>query len=247
MEEKSKRSTWESFANWLEKEAKICESKQRWMLEKREWRRFDSTRSDLPKNGSRRFAGNPVPGLFAGATQETPSGDEKLTKKCPVHNSTIHALEECKKFKELPTLEKEKLVEEHKLCLSCLLPGHRLKKCNAKNGCKVEDCAMRHHTLVQEIDLNITERSRARKAEKLAVGEGAQKPFVPEGNKKPLNPSEKLREQCHHSVCLGCEAGGRALVEVLPVVLFSEKGEQQGMALRDSGRNTTLMDEELAQ
>ena len=46
---------------------------------------------------------------------------------------------------------------------------------------------------------------------------------------------------------LGCEVDGRALVEVLPVVLFSEKGEQQVKALRDSGCNTTLMDEELAQ
>ena len=46
---------------------------------------------------------------------------------------------------------------------------------------------MRHHTLVHEVDLNITERSRARKAEKLAVGEGTQKPSVPEGEKKPLN------------------------------------------------------------
>ena len=72
MEGKSKRFTWESFANWLEKEAKICESMQRWMLEKPEWRRFDSTRIDLPKSGSRRSAGNPVPGLFAGTTQEAP-------------------------------------------------------------------------------------------------------------------------------------------------------------------------------
>ena len=46
-----------------------------------ERKRFDSTRSDLPKSGSRRSAGNPVLGLFAGATQETPSVDEKLTKK----------------------------------------------------------------------------------------------------------------------------------------------------------------------
>ena len=29
MEGKSKRFTWESFVNWLEKEARICESKQR--------------------------------------------------------------------------------------------------------------------------------------------------------------------------------------------------------------------------
>ena len=81
------------------------------MPEKREWRWFDSTKSDLPNSSSRRCAGNRVPGLFAGATRETPSVDEKLTKKCPVHNSTSHALEECKRFKEIPTLEKEKLFE----------------------------------------------------------------------------------------------------------------------------------------
>ena len=34
---------------------------------------------------------------------------------------------------------------------------------------------------------------------------------------------------------------------MLPVVLFSEKDEQQVKALRDSGCNTTRMDEELAQ
>ena len=77
--------------------------------------------------------------------------------------------------------------------------------------------------------------------------EGAQKPSVPEGENKPLNQSEKSRKQCHHSVCLGYEVGGRALVEVLPVVLFSEKGKQQVMTLRESGCKTTLMDEGLAQ
>ena len=44
---------------------------------------------------------------------------------------------------------------------------------------------MRHHTLFHEVDLNIIEQARARKAENLAVGEGAQKPFVPEGYNKP--------------------------------------------------------------
>jgi len=49
------------------------------MPEKREWRRFDSTKSDLPKSSSRRSAGNPVLGLFAGATQESPSVDEEVS------------------------------------------------------------------------------------------------------------------------------------------------------------------------
>ena len=51
----------------------------------------------------------------------------------------------------------------YKLCLSCLLPGHRLNKGNDKKACKVEGCAMRHHNLVHEVDLNIIEGSRARK------------------------------------------------------------------------------------
>ena len=37
-----------------------------------------------------------------------------------------------------------------------------------------------------------------------------------------------------------------ALVEVLLVVVFGDKEERQVMALRDSGCNTTLMDENLA-
>ena len=101
-----------------------------------------------------------------GEQHETPSVDENLTKKCPVHNSTSHALEECKKFEELPTLEKEKFVEEHRLCPSCLLPGHRLNKCSAKNRCKVEGCSMRHHTVVHEVDLNMLSYQEREKQKK---------------------------------------------------------------------------------
>ena len=38
----------------------------------------------------------------------------------------------------------------------------------------------------------------------------------------------------------------RALVEVLPILVFGETGKQQVMALRDSGCNTALIDESLA-
>ena len=38
--------TWLPFGNCLEQEAKISESKQRWMPEKKEWKRFDSSKGD---------------------------------------------------------------------------------------------------------------------------------------------------------------------------------------------------------
>ena len=53
-------------------------------------------------------------------------------------------------------------------------------------------------------------------------------------------------EECRQSAYTGCETDGRALVEVLPIVVLGETGKQHVMALRDSGCNTTLIDESLA-
>ena len=60
------------------------------------------------------------------------------------------------------------------------------------------------------------------------------------------NQLEELCQQCSHSVSSGLETRGCALVETLVVVVFGDKEERQVMALRDSGCNTTLMDENLA-
>lgn len=82
VEGKPKLSTWGSFANWLEKQGKISESKQRWMPEMKGWKRFDSAKGDM-----REIIGHPVPGLFAGAIREYPSRTDNVTKGCPVHGS----------------------------------------------------------------------------------------------------------------------------------------------------------------
>ena len=158
VEGKPKLSTWSSFANWLEKEAKISESKQRWMSEKREW-----MRSDTPKGDRRKPADKFLPGMFSGTTGESAVRASYGTKKYPIHQSTNHTLQECKSFKGMSTSEKEKVVEEHKLCLCCLLPGHRLSKCRSRNRCNVENCDMRHHTLVHEVDLKFIEPAKAKR------------------------------------------------------------------------------------
>ena len=86
---------------------------------------------------------------------------------------------------------------------------------------------MRHHTLVHEV-----ERDPA--------------PVSPEGkDSSPRQAVEPLVEY-RQSAYVGCETGGRALVEVLPIVVFGETGKQQVIALRDSGCDTTLIDERLA-
>ena len=41
-------------------------------------------------------------------------------RSAQIHQSTNHTLQECKSFKGMLTSEKEKVVEEQKLCLCCL-------------------------------------------------------------------------------------------------------------------------------
>ena len=235
---KPQMSTWESFAEWLEKEAKISESKQRWMVEKKVWRRPDSV-----KVGTRKNSDNFVPGLFVGMSGEN-CRTSSVGLRCPVHKSTNHRLQECKVFERMSGSEREKVVDEHKLCLSCLLPGHPLSKCRSRDRCKVEGGAMRHHTLLHEVDLKIMER-RGAKQESARMSDSA-KSSVTQDSEVTSSQMQEVHQQYSYSVCSGCDAGGRALVEVLPVVVFGENGEQRVMALRDSGCNTTLTDENLA-
>ena len=211
------------------------------MPEKREWKPSDTSKVDRCKP-----ADKSQPGLFAGATGESLRAGCG-TKKCPIHQSTNHTLQECKLFQGMLTSEKEKVVEEHKLCLSCLLPGHRLSKCRSKNRCKVENCDMRHHTLVHEVDLKFIERAKA-KRESEQVPEVERDPMSVSLEDKGSSPRQAVEplEEYRQSAYAGCETGGRALVEVLPIVVFGETGKQQVMALRDSGCNTTLIDESLA-
>ena len=139
----------------------------------------------------------------------------------------------------MSTSEKEKVVEEHKLCLCCLLPGHRLSKCRSRNRCKVENCDIRHHTLVHEVDLKFIERAKA-KRESERVLEVERDPSVSlEGEDSSPRQAVEPHEEYRQSAYTGCETGGCALVEVLPIVVFEETGKQNVMALRDSGCDTT--------
>ena len=227
----------DSFAEWLEKEAKINESKQRWMVERKDWKQPDSA-----EVGTRKKNDNFVPGSFVGITGEN-CRTSSVGVRSPVHMSTIYRLQQCKGFERMSGSEREKVVDEQKLCLSCLSPGHRLIKCRSTDRCKVEGCSMRHHTLFQEIDLRTIKRRKA-KQESARMPHGARSSVTtPQESEVTLSQMQEVDQQYSYSVCSGCDAGDRALFEVLLVVVFGENGEQRVKALRDFCCNTTIMDE----
>ena len=175
--------------------------------------------------GIRKNSDDFVPGLFVGMTGEN-CRTSSVGMRCPVHKSTNHRLQECKVFERMSGSEREKVVDEHKLCLSCLSPGHRLSKCRSRDRCKVEGCAMRHHTILHEVDLKIMERRRAKQ------DSARSSVTTPQNSEVTSSHMQEVHQQYSYSVCSGCEAGGRALIEVSPVVVLGENGEQRLMALR---------------
>ena len=160
------------------------------MPEKRGWKHSDTSKGDR-----RTPADKSLPGLFSGSTGESLLASFG-TKKSPIHHSTNHTLQECKGFKGMLTSEKEKVVEEHKLCLCCLLPGHRLSKWRSRNRCKVENYNMRHHTLVHEVDLKFIEREKAkRESERVPEVERDPAPVSLEGEDSPPRQAVESHEE----------------------------------------------------
>ena len=91
---------------------------------------------------------------------------------------------------------------------------------------------MRHHTLLHEVDLKIMERRRA-KQESARMSDSARSSVTtPQDSEVTSSHMQEVHQQYSYSVCSGCEAGDRALVEVLPVVVLGENGEQRLMTLR---------------
>ncbi len=104
-------------------------------------------------------------------------------------------------------------MERHRLCFCCLLPGYRLSKCYSKKTCKARICDVRNHTLVHKVDWKLIERAKANRESEIAPS--FQEDISPPPN-QPLEPQVKRHQLAY--VCL--ETGGRASVEVLPVVVF---------------------------
>ena len=104
---------------------------------------------------------------------------------------------------------------------------------------------MRH--FVHEVDLKFIERAKAkRESERVPEVERDLAPVSLEGEDSSPRQVVEPHEEYRQSAYTDCETGGRALVEVLPIVVFGETGKQYVVALHDSGCNATLIGESLA-
>ncbi|UYV74658.1 hypothetical protein LAZ67_12000433, partial [Cordylochernes scorpioides] len=61
---------------------------------------------------------------------------------------SIHKLNDCQRFINLPLPKKWEFVKKHKLCQNCLRANHEISKCLITSRCK--NCKQNHHTLLHE-------------------------------------------------------------------------------------------------
>lgn len=72
--------------------------------------------------------------------------NENQDNFCPFCKNKKHRLTSCFSFQKKPFCERRAFVDENKLCLNCLIAGHKASSCPNTYTCRV--CQQRHHTLL---------------------------------------------------------------------------------------------------
>ena len=85
-------------------------------------------------------------GFATHGKEENQEGDVKQ-RKCPSCKLN-HWLSRCEKFRKQSMEERQRLVNDEKLCKNCLLPGHYVRSCTRQSFCKVPECTGKHSTFL---------------------------------------------------------------------------------------------------
>lgn len=67
--------------------------------------------------------------------------------KCPLCCAN-HWLSRCDKFRKQSLEERQKFIQDKKLCSNCLSPGHFVRTCQKDSFCKVKGCSSKHSTFL---------------------------------------------------------------------------------------------------
>ena len=72
--------------------------------------------------------------------------------KCLIHENGKHSTEDCKVYMSKTLEEKMALLKDKGACWSCLKGGHRARACRAKKPCGINECPLKHHQSLHEVN-----------------------------------------------------------------------------------------------
>ena len=89
----------------------------------------------------------PRGGGFSTQGKPPPDKTSKEKPKCPSCSSS-HWLSRCDKFRKQSLQERQRFVDDHKLCSNCLTAGHFVRDCPKESFCRVQGCVGKHSTFL---------------------------------------------------------------------------------------------------
>ncbi|XP_043220101.1 uncharacterized protein LOC122380753 [Amphibalanus amphitrite] len=154
-------------------------------------------------------------GMFLTTKTASTSGE----KRCVLCGES-HGLWACEQFKALTADERARVVAEHRLCFSCLRPGHRSRDCRTARACGIDGCVLRHSRYLHG----------SRRIRRLQPG--SPPPSGTETTTGEITIASVRREEqdaCH------------VLLQVVPVRVHGPAGQYKDtLALLDPGAQTSL-------
>ena len=151
-----------------------------------------------------------------------------------------HWLPRCEKFRKQSLEERTKFVQDKKLCINCLNPGHFVHSCQKESFCKVKGCSSKHSSFLHPV--NIKNQSNARS---LDTGANANATQGTDADKQPIGDSNAANNgYVKSSFSTSTTVTGMAIVPVL-VKTKESQSVVETYAFLDSGSNTSFCTESL--
>ncbi|XP_058465271.1 uncharacterized protein LOC131438898 [Malaya genurostris] len=158
---------------------------------------------------------------------------------CPCCKSE-HSIYKCEKFKALPLSERKAFVFKVKLCFNCLKSKHQVNKCPSEQGCKIQGCGRKHHSLLHGNDSSNTANSG-----KEENGEIHETESNDQSQKQQTAPDNR---NCATSLCANSSGFRHQVILSTAQVLVHGRGDSlvKCRALLDSGSDSNIISEKLA-
>nr|XP_029723165.1 uncharacterized protein LOC115264003 [Aedes albopictus] len=178
-----------------------------------------------------RFA---VAGQRASA-QSSKSFVQTVTEACPCCQAE-HTIYKCQKFQNMDFLERKSVAAKAGLCYNCLKQRHRVNDCQSDQGCKVQGCGRKHHSLLHPND-------------EVRQNQPETRSQSPAATDKDSNPAQQERSgPCATTMCAQIDLAKRQVLLSTAVVLIVGHGgvPVKCRALLDSGSDSHVLSEKLA-
>lgn len=174
-----------------------------------------------------------------GKSQDPQIQNGKPLPTCPLCCAN-HWLSHCDKFRKQSFEERQKFIQDKKLCSNCLSPGHFVLTCQKESFCKVKGCTSKHSTFLHpnnsKVSLNALGDNNADSNASQKASRGPQ----------PDNTGFNSATNAYVKSCYSTSTSVTGLA-IVPVRVKA-KGRQEAVetyAFLDSGSNTSFCTESL--